>query len=762
MARPQDKGVSKMPEEKMTKEANDYLQRKRRDRIDRLKRQFKIFYRSRYGKAGFYIIAIFVVITMLEPVLVTHPSYSYLAPAADTSYAKEITSATISPAGGSTLYKPMASSLTVGGTRGVYLGSSNGTIYFMGLGASSQTPSGKIFTLANFHPSSGNKMLQPSMASLESYQKFITVSIASLNDFIYTGFQNGTIYVGQVTSGALAHTTPSYQAVSQVTVNGTLVYGPVSTAPGLYYVIPQNVPFYGTTSPFSQTSGTFMAVSQNTSGYYLTSYFADPLTQHWTLKLPGSSTPSAPTYLGAFYSQSSYRDHAMAFISQGNTLYGISAVNGTIMWKHSFASSVSMQSGMRIPRDYQDIYAPYDSVFMSTTSGNVYQVYSSNGTAVLLHSAGKQLTSLSVSKGSSGFPTKILAITPNSAAFLSEPSPGNVTVQNLTLSRTGGGYYTKAVYDGTSTSFIIASSGGLLLSISATTGGSTPFLWSASVTHSPKNTTGLLYLIDSNTGIGAVSTTTNQGQIVLYNAIAVNGNPIPPTFHTPTGATFPLGTTEGGHDVWSQFIQSFGIDWEFGISIGLSVIVLAVLVAMYVGYKGGFIGSALETGSLALYLIPGLALLIAIASLLGPSLINLIFAVGFIGWPFTAFTLIGVVRGVKARTYVEAARLMGSKSGSILRRHVLPNIGPLLLYLLALSISAGVGAVSGLEVLGIAPLLTPTWGGMLHSVLNDYFYSVTAPWWVFPPTIALSMFIFSFIFVSRGMDEVVNPRLRRR
>jgi peptide/nickel transport system permease protein len=210
-------------------------------------------------------------------------------------------------------------------------------------------------------------------------------------------------------------------------------------------------------------------------------------------------------------------------------------------------------------------------------------------------------------------------------------------------------------------------------------------------------------------------------------------------------------------------MESFGNDWIFGISIGFFTIIISLAVALYVGYKGGFGGEVIETLSLALFLVPALALLIALSSVINNvNFIDLILIVSLTGWPFAAFTLIGVVRGVSARSFVEASRLFGSKGPSIMRRHIMPNIGPLLLYLLALSIGGGIGAVSGLEFLGLAPLTTATWGGMLNAAYIDYFQVITEPQWILPPAIALTMFIFSLIFVSRGMDEVVNPRLRRR
>ena len=87
---------------------------------------------------------------------------------------------------------------------------------------------------------------------------------------------------------------------------------------------------------------------------------------------------------------------------------------------------------------------------------------------------------------------------------------------------------------------------------------------------------------------------------------------------------------------------------------------------------------------------------------------------------------------------------------------------PLLAYLTAIGIGGAVAGVSTLQFLGVASLKIPTWGSMLNALLSNFYIAAQAPWWVLPPTVALTMFVFAFVFVSRGLDEVVNPRLRRR
>ena len=93
---------------------------------------------------------------------------------------------------------------------------------------------------------------------------------------------------------------------------------------------------------------------------------------------------------------------------------------------------------------------------------------------------------------------------------------------------------------------------------------------------------------------------------------------------------------------------------------------------------------------------------------------------------------------------------------------MLPNIIPLLIYLTAVNISGAVGGISTLQYLGIAPLTIQTWGAMLNPLQGNFNLAAQAPWWIIPPAIAITLFITAFIFLSRGVDELVNPRIRRR
>jgi peptide/nickel transport system permease protein len=89
-------------------------------------------------------------------------------------------------------------------------------------------------------------------------------------------------------------------------------------------------------------------------------------------------------------------------------------------------------------------------------------------------------------------------------------------------------------------------------------------------------------------------------------------------------------------------------------------------------------------------------------------------------------------------------------------------MGTLLVYLTSINIGGAVAAVSTYEILGLAPLTIPTWGGMLNGFLGDYYGISKYPWIYVPALLALTLFILAFIFISRGIDEVANPRLGGR
>lgn len=733
----------------------------------RLYRQFKVFYHSSYGKVGFFILLAFAVITLVTPFVVANPNYTYIAPEVDTHVACEITQTNLRNIAGnnsvSKIYSPMSSVLQNEGTSAIYVGTSNGKIYAYGLGANSALKLGQLEEVYNSHISKNEVMYQPTMFSLINCAE-LTVGQAQFERFVALPIQNGTsgyVNIGTISYVFDGYTSPTYSSVTSFDYNGTLQGNITSNSAPFTGTVSTSIPSFYYENLSQSPSGQIYLVSHNLTGNYLYRYQISPSELISVEKLNMKSVKDI-SYYGSSFTPSLFDSNALILVWNNTSVNAYSANKGNLVWSKYIGSTFNSRVGPVIPKFYQTSYSTNNSAYY-LSGGKVERINLDTGFNQTVVSLKTTLIGLSVTPGHSGLPSDIIATSRSNSTVLTFNGTGAVRIKSAAFPIDTGLFTATATYDSVANSLILVSNKGSILSFSLTSGSRFPYSWTADLSPIPKNTSNVLLFKDSTTGVDAIAVTGSNNYIYVYSATAKEVTPTGPMIKTPSGTSFLLGTTQYGNDVWARFMESFGNDWIFGISIGFFTIIISLAVAMYVGYKGGFGGEAVETLSLALFLVPSLALLIALSSVInGADFITLILIVSLTGWPFAAFTLIGVVRGVSARSFVEASKLFGSKSGSIMRRHIMPNIGPLLLYLLALSIGGGIGAVSGLEFLGLAPLTTATWGGMLNAAYTDYFVVVTQPQWILPPAIALTMFIFSLIFVSRGMDEVVNPRLRRR
>ncbi|MCL5881350.1 MAG: ABC transporter permease [Candidatus Thermoplasmatota archaeon] len=726
-------------------------------RLYQFRKQWRIFYRSAYGRVGFYIILIFAIIAILTPFLEVHrDALSYVAPSVDTTAMSLSVKSEIGvPAMiNSTPVAVAASAISDLGSNMVYSVNSNGQVYGTSLGSATSLHAGTNVNLFNVSTSPGNRPLGVRVFPL---QTLTAAGFSARNNFILVATTGGNLTIASLdwTGGTPGVGKLIASGISTLDLGLNLSLMPASSSFPVDTSVSPSIPYLS--GPVGNY-GTVFAIGSNGTGTYLVKIADEPFSIMWVKELKISSPPSSMAFIGAFY-QTNPALHQMVVISQGNDLYSFSASNGTEMWvtKEPYVFSGKYS----VPASYQQSYNSYDSIFEVLSSGSEYYVdgfYISNGTAYQVYSSNHSISALSTSLGESGFPSSLLAISGNTAVILN--SPGNIH-GNASMETTYGGYLYNPVYVQSLNSYIISSQKGEIYSLSATLG-KNPFNWFGPISKVPANVSAATLLLDANSGQEAVALVNETGSVFVYSADGVTLNPMPPTFHTPSGTMLLLGTNTEGNDVWSQFVASFQPDWIVGISVGLIGIAIALVLGMIIGYYRGFVSVALDTVTLVIYLIPGLALLIALTSVLSPSFFNIIWILSFLSWPFTTFTILGIIRSIKQRAFVEAAKVSGAGTMQILRRHMLPNVTPLLIYLTALNVSGAVGGIATLQFLGVAPLTILTWGAMLNPLENNFYLAASAPWWVIPPTVALTLFIMAFIFLSRGVDEVVNPRIRRR
>jgi len=198
---------------------------------------------------------------------------------------------------------------------------------------------------------------------------------------------------------------------------------------------------------------------------------------------------------------------------------------------------------------------------------------------------------------------------------------------------------------------------------------------------------------------------------------------------------YPLGTDQLGRDLLSRVI--------YGARVSLAAGVLAVFVGASIGISSGLIagynnekpiGIAIMRFYDGLLTFPGILLAIAIVTALGPSLVNVALAIGIAQAPLDARLTRSIVLSQREHDYVLAARSVGASGRRIVTAHILPNVVPLLLVQLGLSIGAAVLTEGGLSFLGLGTKPpTPSWGGMLNDS-RPYMYEM--PWYAVWPGLA--------------------------
>ncbi|MCK9355643.1 MAG: ABC transporter permease [Dehalococcoidia bacterium] len=231
-------------------------------------------------------------------------------------------------------------------------------------------------------------------------------------------------------------------------------------------------------------------------------------------------------------------------------------------------------------------------------------------------------------------------------------------------------------------------------------------------------------------------------------------------FLSPT-ATHLLGTDDVGRDILSELITGARVSLTVGLLSGLLAVSLGVLVGLLAGFRRGRLDEALMGLTDVVLVIPALPLVILVSVYLGPGLWHTILIIGLVFWPSTARVIRSQVLSVRQSGYVEAARALGAGDGWLMRRHVLPNVLPLVLAKLVLTVAAAMLMEASLSFLGLGDPTTKSWGMMLHYAFARGGFIRELWWWYLPPGLCIGLCIFGLTLVSFGIEERSDPRLRR-
>jgi peptide/nickel transport system permease protein len=232
---------------------------------------------------------------------------------------------------------------------------------------------------------------------------------------------------------------------------------------------------------------------------------------------------------------------------------------------------------------------------------------------------------------------------------------------------------------------------------------------------------------------------------------------------SPPSWAYPLGTDNFGRSVLSLIIVGTRISLLVGFTAAFGAIAIGASIGIASGYlAGGRIDAMLNAVTNWFLVLPWIALAIAMASVLGPTLGNVILVIAITSWASTARLVRAQALTVRERPFVERARALGGGHWHLMSRHILPSVFPVIFANAILMVALAILSETTLAILGLGDPGAISWGRIIEQAFTSGAMTAGWWWWLIPPGIAIVLVTMSFTMVGYALDEVLSPRLRAR
>jgi peptide/nickel transport system permease protein len=252
----------------------------------------------------------------------------------------------------------------------------------------------------------------------------------------------------------------------------------------------------------------------------------------------------------------------------------------------------------------------------------------------------------------------------------------------------------------------------------------------------------------------------------LETVITATGGPL-----EPPSADHILGTDELGRDMLNLTVHGARISMTIGLLATLITIFVGAVVGIVAGFTGGRTDNALMRVTDFFLVLPTFVLAIILAPLmleiLGPgteifgiraTLIVIVIVIGLTSWAVTGRIIRSQVLSVKERAFVDRARVVGSGSGRIMRKHIFPNVVNLIVAQAVITFSLAVFTETTLSFIGLGDPFQPSWGQILNAAQTAGAAGLGAWWYIVPPAACVVLVVLSFTLVGNALDDILNPK----
>lgn len=220
-----------------------------------------------------------------------------------------------------------------------------------------------------------------------------------------------------------------------------------------------------------------------------------------------------------------------------------------------------------------------------------------------------------------------------------------------------------------------------------------------------------------------------------------------------------LGTNDVGQDVWSRLLYGARTSLVVGGGVAALAGALSLVIGSSTALLGGLYDRCWMRAVDAMLVIPPVIMVILVATYLRPNLGLLVVLLSILIWPGGARIIRAQTLSLQARMPVVAARAYGAGRWHLLTRHILPDLGPILVAVMIQDARRAVFMEAGLSFLGVADPSLLSWGKMMQRAMA-FTYLDTWKWWLAPTGLALSVTVMGLSFVGSALEAVLDPRLR--
>lgn len=230
-------------------------------------------------------------------------------------------------------------------------------------------------------------------------------------------------------------------------------------------------------------------------------------------------------------------------------------------------------------------------------------------------------------------------------------------------------------------------------------------------------------------------------------------------FAPPMSEDALLGADTLGRDVAAGIAHGARVSLLVGLTSTAVALVIGVVLGAVAGYHGGWVDDAIMRFTELFQTVPNFVLAVVLVAIFTPSLESIVISIAIVSWPPLARLARGEFMALRSREFVQAAVTSGQSSATIILRQILPNSLSPIIVSASLMVATAILLESSLSFLGLGDPNAMSWGYMVGAARTV----IRQAWWMsFFPGIAILLTVMALNLVGEGLNDALNPRLRRK